>query len=160
MKIGLESAVTKKIVEGLNQLLAAEFVLYLKTLKCHWNVVGKHFGALHLFFKEQYEQLFIVVDDVAERVRALNHFPPATVQEYAKFTLLKEHPGQNPDDLSMIAWLIDDHETIIRTIRTYIDETADLKDMGTNNFLCDLIEQHEKMVWMLRAFLQSAGTST
>ena len=29
----------------------------------------------------------------------------------------------------------------------------EFNDMGTNDFLIGLMEQHEKMAWMLRAFL-------
>jgi starvation-inducible DNA-binding protein len=53
----------------------------------------------------------------------------------------------------MIRNLLNDHETIIKQIRKDIDLTAKINDMGTNNFLCDLIEKHEKTAWMLRAHL-------
>lgn len=154
ISIGLDADVRKKVAHVLNVLLAHEFALYTKTLKCHWNVYGKHFGALHAFFKDHYEQLFVIVDDVAERVRALDEFSLGTLREFAEHGKLPEHPGQNPDDLAMIAWLAQDHDAIIRYLRVAIDDTATLHDMGTSNFLTDLIEQHEKMAWMLRVHLK------
>ena len=131
-------------------------MLYTKTLKFHWNVEGKHFGSLHEFFKQQYEQLFVVVDDVAERVRALDHASFGTLQEFSKHATLPEQPGVNPDDLGMLALLLADHEQIIRQLRKDVDGTAAMGDMGTSNFLTDLMEQHEKMAWMLRAFVKKA----
>jgi len=150
--IGLDAPARAKSVEKLATLLANEYLLYTKTLKCHWNVEGKHFGALHLFFKEQYEALFVVVDDVAERSRSLGVMALGTMIEFSKHATLKEHPAENPGDLAMIAWLLDDHEAIIRDLRKYIDATA-ATDTGTSNFFTDLMEKHEKMAWMLRAHL-------
>ena len=56
----------------LNALLADEFVIYVKTRRFHWNVVGPDFGELHKFFESQYEALDEIVDEVAERARALD----------------------------------------------------------------------------------------
>jgi len=53
----------------------------------------------------------------------------------------------------MIKNLLIDHETIIKLIRTDIEKTVEFNDSGTNNFLCDLIEKHEKMAWMLRSYI-------
>jgi starvation-inducible DNA-binding protein len=57
----------------------------------------------------------------------------------------------------MIRDLVDGHETIIKQIRGTIDLTAKLNDMGTNNFLCDLIEKHEKTAWMLRSHVEKSN---
>jgi starvation-inducible DNA-binding protein len=55
----------------------------------------------------------------------------------------------------MIANLLADHETIIRHLRVDLETCSDkYHDMGTNDFLTGLMEQHEKMAWMLRAFLE------
>jgi starvation-inducible DNA-binding protein len=53
----------------------------------------------------------------------------------------------------MIAALLSDHEDLIRHLRE--DSNAcDEKDQdkGTDDFLTGLMEQHEKMAWMLPAF--------
>jgi starvation-inducible DNA-binding protein len=54
----------------------------------------------------------------------------------------------------MVANLVTDHETVIRNLRHDLracDEEYD--DMGTSDFLTGLMEIHEEMAWMLRAFL-------
>lgn len=149
---GIEEKARLAVAQRLHTLLADEFVLYTKTLKCHWNVEGKHFGAMHAFFKEQYEALFTICDDVAERARALDVMALGTLSEFSKNTRLQEQPETNPDDLGMCAWLLADHEAIIRTLRSDIKANAQAGDEGTANFLTDLMEKHEKMAWMLRAF--------
>jgi len=149
--IGLKEQVRQEMAGNLKQLLANEYLLYTKTLKFHWNVEGKNFGPLHLLFKEQYERLFIIIDDVAERIRALGHMSPGTLAEFVQSATLVESPGKNPDDLGMITHLLADHEAIIRELRVSVDLSAKLNDMGSNNFLAGLIEVHEKIAWMLRA---------
>lgn len=153
INIDLSDNVRQEVTQILNQLLADEYVLYTKTLKFHWNVVGVNFAPLHAFFKEQYEQLLTIADDVAERVRALNEQSYGTLQEFLKHTTLPENPGFYPDDMGMLANLLADHEIIIRSLRISVESTAELGDEGTSNFLTELMEKHEKMAWMLRAFL-------
>ena len=143
----------KEIADRLNLLLANEFVLYAKTLKFHWNVVGPFFGPLHALFEKQYEQILDIIDEVAERVRALGHISYGTLREFSEHATLPEEPGKNPDSLTMVRLLLEDHEAIIRQIRKDVDYATELGDAGTNNFLGELIETHEKTAWMLRSHL-------
>ena len=55
----------------------------------------------------------------------------------------------------MIGHLLADHETVIRALRADLETVAAKHgDIGTNDFLTGLMERHEKMAWMLRAFLE------
>ena len=154
ISIGIVDQNRQQVADRLNLLLANEYILYTKTLKFHWNVVGPFFGQLHLLFEQQYEQLLGIVDEVAERVRALGHVSFGTLKEFSTHATLPEEPGANPESSVMIRKLLEDHEAIIRQIRVYIDYTAQAGDMGTNNFLSELIERHEKNAWILRSHLQ------
>jgi len=153
--IGLLEKNQVKVVDILNKTLANESVLSLKTRNYHWNVIGPNFSELHKFFDEQYGQLDDIIDQVAERSRALGGKSIATMTEFLVKTGLKEHPKQHPDALQMVLNLLQDHEVIIRNLRKDLETCAsEYGDMGTNNFLTDLMEKHEKMAWMLRAFLE------
>ena len=142
------------MVKILNALLSVEYLLYTKTRDCYWNVTGPQFNDLHKLFEEQYIELSEVVDQVAERGRTLDGWAFGTMSEFSQHARLKEHPGHYPRAREMIANLVEDHETVIRQLRNDLETCADkYHDMGTNDFLTGLIEQHEKMTWMLRAFL-------
>jgi len=149
--IGLTPKTRKEVSKILNTLLSDEYLLYTKTLKYHWNVQGIVFHDFHKLFLEQYEALLEFADDVAERARAMDEPALGTMAEFLKHARLKEEPGKIPDALGMIKQLLADHETIIRNIRKDLETCQDLGDMGTNNFLTDLMEKHEKIAWMLRA---------
>ena len=153
--IGITDENRESAVQILNTLLSDEYVLYTKTRNCHWNVVGPQFNDLHKFFEAQYEALDDVVDEVAERIRTLGGKTPGTLVEFREHTRLKEHPKQYPDARDMIGHLLADHETVIRALRADLETVAAKHgDIGTNDFLTGLMERHEKMAWMLRAFLE------
>src|ERR671911_715774 len=93
LNTGLTDAQRQGVVELLQKLLADEYVLYTKTRNYHWNVVGPQFNDLHKFFEDQYNQLNEIVDDVAERARALGGHALGTMTEFLKDTRLKEQTG-------------------------------------------------------------------
>jgi starvation-inducible DNA-binding protein len=153
--IGLTDDLRQSVITILNALLADEYVLYTKTRNYHWNVVGPQFNDLHKFFEEQYNALNGIVDEVAERVRTLAGDALGTLADFLERTRLQEHPGNYPAAHSMLANLLADHEAVARQIRG--DVNLCVEDAGTNDFLTGLLEQHEKMAWMLRAFLAGAS---
>lgn len=152
--IGIEDQARDQIVGLLNNRLADTFILYTKTRKYHWNVTGVHFGQLHEFFEEQYTQLEENMDLIAERVRKIGGISIGTVTEMKQCSTLTEEPGINPIAFDMLRDLLDDHEEVIRSLREDVDTTDELHDIGTNDFLTGIMEEHEKMAWMLRAHVE------
>jgi starvation-inducible DNA-binding protein len=154
VNIGIPGDRRQAVVAILNTLLADEFVLYTKTRHYHWNVTGPQFNDLHKFFETQYEALDDVVDDVAERVRALGGRALGTLEELRAAARLGEKPGPAPAARDMLASLLADHEALARALRDDIDVVIERhRDVGTADFLTGLLEHHEKAAWMLRAFL-------
>ncbi|HXS56958.1 MAG TPA: DNA starvation/stationary phase protection protein [Hanamia sp.] len=152
LNTGISTNNSKKVADALNKVLANEFVLYTKTLKFHWNIEGRDFHALHLFLDEQYHQLQEIIDSVAERIRKVGHFANGSMKQFLSDTTLKEHTDTTVITESMIAELVDDHETIIRDTRTLIDDfDSKYDDAGSSDFITGIMKEHEKMAWMLRA---------
>lgn len=143
-----------KVAQFLTILLADEFVLYMKTRNAHWNVEGPDFNTMHAFFEQQYTELATIVDEVAERLRKLDHYAPASLTEYLKLTHLSEKPIEKSDSMSFIRALLMDYESIIIQIREKLISLADDLDRGTEDFISGVLEQHEKTAWMLRAHLK------
>jgi starvation-inducible DNA-binding protein len=145
------------VVEILNRLLADEYLLYTKTRNYHWNVTGPQFNELHKFFEAQYEILDGFVDQIAERARSLGGIPLGSLAEFLKAGRIKEQTGNPPAAAAMLAVLLADHEAVIRTLRADVEVCAQPHgDAGTQDFLTGLMEEHEKMAWMLRAFIAPA----
>ncbi len=151
--IGITDKSRKDIAGILAKLLADEYVLYTKSRNAHWNVTGPDFHAMHKFFEEQYDQIEESIDEIAERIRALGHAAPGSLAEMSQLTRLKEMPGTSHGSGKFAAALLADHEQIIRQLRDDAPKCAKLGDDGSNDFLVGLMEEHEKMAWMLRASL-------
>ena len=154
-QIGVSKENLTKVAHVLNGFLADEFLLYLKTRNAHWNIEGPDFHAMHLFFEAQYEQLDETMDDVAERIRSLGHYAPATLKSYLELTHLTEASREKNDSAGFLKELLGDHESIIIRLRENINYFADeLHDTGTSDFITGLMEKHEKLAWMLRSHLK------
>ena len=152
--IGISQKNRQSVSMELSKLLADEFLLYTKTRNAHWNVEGSDFHAMHLFFESQYEELDEIMDSVAERIRAIGHYAPATLKSYLKLTHLSEYESDANTSSDFIKELLSDHESIIEFIRGKIGPFTDtFKDAGTSDFITSLMETHEKMAWMLRSHL-------
>ncbi len=153
--IGISEKNLKGSIEILNQLLSDEYLLYTKTRNFHWNVTGPDFSELHKFFEAQYEELDEIIDEVAERARSLGGNSLGSHREFLQHAKLKESPSHGLDSEKMLSVLLSDHEAVIQSLRKSLEICADeLKDMGTCDFLTGLMEQHEKMAWMLRSYLE------
>ncbi|MGX5817949.1 Dps family protein [Chitinophaga lutea] len=154
VNIGIADKNLQAVAERLQVLLADESVLYTKTRNYHWNVVGDNFMEMHLFYEKQYGELAEIIDEVAERIRMIGHHSMGRMVDFLKLTNLLE-PEYTDVQKTQLKNLVDDHETIIRGLREMITEFSDKhKDLGTSDFVTGLLRQHEKMAWMLRAYLE------
>jgi starvation-inducible DNA-binding protein len=152
--IGISEEHLAEISQVLSHILADEFVLYTKTRNAHWNLVGPDFHAMHLMFESQYNELAEIIDKVAERIRMLGHYAPATLKQFLQLTHLTEQTREKNNSRGFIKELLGDHESISVNIRTQINRLAELlKDAGTSDYLTSLTEYHEKLAWMLRSHL-------
>ncbi|MCQ6957049.1 Dps family protein [Mucilaginibacter aquariorum] len=153
-KIGITPENLTAIAHILNVMLADEFVLFTKTKNAHWNVEGANFHSLHNFFEAQFKSLDEIVDSVAERIRSLGHYAPATLTSFIALTHLSERLHEKNDGPGFIKELLADHESLVLQYREHVNYiTLELKDAGTGDFITGLIELHEKMTWMLRVHL-------
>lgn len=142
----------EQIVQGLSQLLADTYSIYLKTHNFHWNVSGPMFVTLHTLFEQQYTELALAIDIIAERIRALGAFAPGSFKAFQDLTSIPDMEDI-PDALTMIALLVEDNETIIKTARSIIPLADKAYDTPTADLATARILVHEKTAWMLTSLL-------
>jgi starvation-inducible DNA-binding protein len=143
---------TQNVAGALSQVVADTFTLYLKTHNFHWNVVGPMFHTLHLMFEEQYNELWLAGDAIAERIRALGCTAPGSYREFSKLTHLRESEAVL-SATEMVAELLRDHETCARTVRWALSVARTAVDAPTEDLLTRRSIGHEKAAWMLRSML-------
>ncbi|WKL49657.1 DNA starvation/stationary phase protection protein [Flavobacterium pectinovorum] len=152
--IGISKGNRESVVNTLSKILADEFVLYTKTRNAHWNVEGIDFYEKHKFFETQFEQIDDIIDNIAERIRLLGHYAPATLKSFLSLSQLSETTPIHNNSMAYIKELLSDHETIIIYLRKNINQFADdFNDLGTSDFITGLMQEHEKMAWFLRSHI-------
>lgn len=153
MNMGMTDHERTEVAKTLSNLLANTYVLYLKTQNFHWNVTGPMFQPLHALFESQYTALAEAVDQIAERIRALGEFAPASLSQYLAMSLIQEE-DDIPSAEGMVAQLLEDHETIVRAMRDTFDVIDDANDEVTADLFVQRMTYHEKTAWMLRAIVE------
>ena len=153
INIGINEQDRQDIANGLSELLADTYTLYLKTHNFHWNVTGPMFQTLHLMFETQYTELALAVDLIAERIRSLGVYAPGTYKQFAALSSIKEEDGI-PKAQDMIRLLVEGQESVVRTARSLYDVVEKANDEATADLLTQRIQLHEKTAWMLRSLLE------
>lgn len=143
---------TATVYEALRKSLAESYVLLIKTHNYHWNVKGPQFVALHTLFELQYNELFIAIDEIAERLRALGQAAPGTMTEFAALSQIKDGQATKAND--MVADLQASHATLAQTARKGVKAAEDAEDVGTADLLTARSQVHEKAAWMLASILE------
>ena len=140
-----------ELIDSMKKVLANNFVLYLKAHGFHWNVEGSDFAQYHEFFGNFYEEVYGVVDSIAEHIRALDSYAPSTLQRYIELSDIK---GEDRvlQAKQMLQQLLIDNSTMISSLTDAYYAAEEAKELGLANFLQDRIDQHKKHGWMLRAF--------
>jgi starvation-inducible DNA-binding protein len=141
------------VVRGLNQLLADSYALMANTHYAHWNVEGPGFFALHKAFEDQYEHLFKAIDEIAERVRALDAYAIGGLRNFATESGIDEFksPVAAKD---YVASLIVAHEKTIADAIAVRDAAGDAGDLETQDLAVGRIQWHQKTTWMLKSYLK------
>jgi starvation-inducible DNA-binding protein len=151
--IGISAPDRERVADGLSHLLADTYSLYLQTHNFHWNVEGPMFNTLHLMFETQYNELWIAVDSVAERIRSLGFHAPGTYGELTKLTSIEEVSGV-PAAMDMVSYLVKGHEAVTRTARMAFQAADKAGDESTADLMTQRLQIHEKTAWMLRSLLK------
>lgn len=151
--IGLEKANAKMLAEKLNLLLANYSIFYQNTRGFHWNITGEKFFELHAKFEELYNDLFVKIDDVAERILTLGFQPEYRFSAYKNTAQLNEAEN-TADGIKAVEQVLEAFKTLLVQQREIMDLAGQANDEGTSALMSDYIREQEKLVWMYSAFLK------
>ena len=153
--IGISPDDRKKISESLMVVLADAFTLYLKTHNFHWNITGPMFNSLHVMFETQYNEQWLALDEIAERIRALGYNVPASYGDFGKMTSIQDDVKvEHTDWREMVRQLTLGNEAVCRTARKSLEIADKAGDDPSVDMLTQRLQVHEKNAWMLRSLLQ------
>lgn len=140
------------LTNSLNKQIANWSVLYTKLHRFHWFVKGPAFFTLHEKFEELYNEAAANVDTIAERALAAGSRPIATMSLFLEHASIKDN-GSEENAEEMVAALISDYSTISTELKELTELAEEENDPVTEDLAIGLIEDLEKKIWMLKAFL-------
>jgi len=143
-----------EVTELFNFLLADEYQLYVITRRAHRDTKETNFNGLDKFFEIQFEILEKIIQSIGERVDTVGRFSPDSLNDFLKVGRLNGSDQGTNDQGSIIDNLIRHHKLLINLLHNDIIKTIEVQnDSETASFLSKLLEQHEKVVWMLGSHL-------
>ncbi|MGL5947750.1 MAG: Dps family protein [Aeromonas sp.] len=152
--IGLEHADSQTLVAELNSLLASYQIFYMNVRGFHWNIRGPQFFELHLKFEEIYNDLLLKVDAIAERILTLEGEPLHSFSDYLHVSLIAEAKNHHQAEPCIQA-LLTGFAQLLSMQRHILTLAHQANDEGTDSLLSGYISEQEKLVWMLRAYLNA-----
>jgi starvation-inducible DNA-binding protein len=144
---------TQSIINGLNRLLATYQVYYQNLRGFHWNIQGPRFFDLHAKFEELYNESAVNIDDIAERILALQGQPLHSFQHYLENSKI-EAKTEVHDGETSVKTIIENLNAILEVELEILKEAANIDDEGTVTLISDMIKIQEKTRWMFRAWLK------
>lgn len=154
-EIGLNQKKTEELAVLLNDLLANYSTFYQNVRGYHWNIKGDKFFELHVKFEELYNNLFLKIDDVAERILTLGFSPNHKYSDYLKESKIPES-REVSDGTKAVSNILESFKILLTKQRHILTLSAEINDEGTNAQMSDYIREQEKLVWMYSAFLNKS----
>jgi starvation-inducible DNA-binding protein len=145
----------KHIPAALRNLLADVFALYVKTKNFHWHMSGSHFRDYHLLLDEHGDQVFAMVDEIAERARKIGGTTIRSVGDIVRHQLIADNDANYVAPQDMLVQLCADNQRLTREMRETHGLCDGYGDFGTASLLENWIDETERRTWFLFEASQS-----
>ncbi|MFC0274220.1 Dps family protein [Metabacillus herbersteinensis] len=143
---------SEKLVSTVNKQVANWTVMYVKLHNYHWYVKGQSFFTLHVKFEELYTEAAVHIDELAERLLAIEGAPVATMKECLELSSVKEAEGKESAE-EMVQSLLEDFTSVAEELKEGMELAAEVGDETTGDMLLAIHQSLEKHNWMLKSFL-------
>ena len=115
--IGITTENFQEASEIFSTILTEGMLLYIKTRKFHWNVSGESVLECHKLFESHYKMLEEAIDEVAERINKFGNTCIGNKQGFSTLSHMNEHTDTKLTSKDMLTELLNDHETLINSLR-------------------------------------------
>lgn len=150
---GLEVVKAKQIAEQLNLLLSDLQIYYQNLRGFHWNIQGQEFFDLHQKFEELYTETADHIDEIAERILALDETPLHSFEDYLVNAGIKAKTNVHGAKEAVETISLNLNSLVLRE-KEILKQANEADDEGTATLVSDMIKLHEKNSWMFRAWLK------
>jgi starvation-inducible DNA-binding protein len=147
---------TKDISGGLNILAADVLALWMKTKNFHWHMSGPHFRDYHLLLDDQSDQIYAMVDPIAERARKLGGKALHSIGQVKKLQRVLDNDADYVTPQDMLAELREDNKQLAKNMRSLHEVCDEHNDVATASLIENWIDETERRTWFLFESARSA----
>lgn len=133
----------------INPLIADAFALFVKTKNYHWHISGSHYRDYHLLLDEQSNQIFAMIDVLAERVRKLGGTTIRSIEHIRHLQTVQDDNDAFVTPKEMIRRLMEENKGYASRMRAAHQICDDHHDVATASFLEVFIDETERRTWFL-----------
>lgn len=138
----------------INVLLADEYQIYKATRKAQRETDEIKINGVNKFYENQYEILENIIQNASDRTHKSSNSHKNSLDNLFKAGRLKEFNEDSYSKNFIIERLCAYHESLMSLLRADIIKIAEVhKDPDTAAFLSQVLEKHEKIIWMLESHL-------
>lgn len=141
------------LADNLKILLASTEVFSLKSRNFHWNVEGSDFPQYHAFFDTLYNESYDTEDRIAEYIRVLGSYAPASLSRYAELSIIQDQTKIPRAELMFVESL-EDCQRMIELVVAIFDVATNERQQGIANYMAELQDFYGKKSWMIRSILK------
>jgi len=139
----------RNIAAAINPLVADAFALFVKTKNFHWHMSGSHYRDYHLLLDEQADQIFAMIDILAERVRKLGKNTIRSIGEISRLQNVKDNDKDFVKPQDMIKELMTENKNLTARMRAAHEICSGSCDVATTSLLENFIDETERRTWFL-----------
>ena len=140
---------TKDITGGLAILAADVVALWMKTKNFHWHVSGPHFRDYHLLLDDQSDQIYAMVDPIAERARKLGGKALHSIGQVKKLQRVLDNDADYVTPQDMLAELREDNKQLAKNMRVLHEVCDEHNDIATASLIENWVDETEQRTWFL-----------
>jgi starvation-inducible DNA-binding protein len=141
------------LADNLKILLASTETFSLKSRNFHWNIEGSNFPQYHEFYDDLYNESYGTVDRIAEYIRVLDSYAPASLTRYAELSIIQDQTKIPRAEL-MFMETQQDIEKMVELVIGMFDIATQERQQGIANYMAELQDFYGKKAWMVRSILK------
>jgi starvation-inducible DNA-binding protein len=145
----LGSKARDAISNAINPLVADAFALFVKTKNYHWHMSGSHYRDYHLLLDEQANQIFQMIDILAERVRKVGGTTIRSIGHISHLQNVRDDNDAFVEPKEMIRRLVEESKNLTAHLRAAHKVCSHHGDVATTSLLETFIDETERRTWFL-----------
>ena len=130
------------------------YSVFIHTQLTCWKLSGDDAFSLRSTFERQYRELFVAVDQIAERLRAYGEEVPGNLRELIYESGRKlDDPGRT--QLERITYLLEENYRLYSDVVRSRDAAVEIQDAQSAEFLNERMQVHGRSIWFLESYIEA-----